>query len=445
VKHFLFLLILIISLSAAIPSIAGFTNFAADSSMVLIDSQSSKAQGDSLSQKAVADTIAVVSNFVYPIPPERKEMLISYSKLNNRWRFIDFFVTVGILLVALYTGPSARFRNWAKEIAKKEFLAILLYFVFLLLFLFVLDFPFDYYRNFVIEHKYGFSNQTFGAWFGENLKSMAVTFVFVLPVLWILYWLINRFKKWWLYFAIGAIPFMIFVILIVPVVVAPLFNKFEPVKDQTVAKEMIALAEKAGIHNPDIFEVDASKQSNKINAYFTGLFGTKRIVLYDTIIKNFSIAELKFVMGHEMKHFLKNHIWYGLFIALIMIFIAGYLIDIILPGLITKYAHRLGFSGLGDIAGLPLLILFVTIFGFIIQPVNNGVSRYFEYQADKYGLELSGVTGDEAAVAFDKLSVFNLSDPEPPAIIEFWFYDHPSLKKRMDNIRRLYAQSHGGV
>ncbi len=131
--------------------------------------------------------------------------------------------------------------------------------------------------------------------------------------------------------------------------------------------------------------------------------------------------------------------------ALVMIFIGGYLIDRLLSGFITRSAHRLGFARLGDIAGLPLIMLFFVIFGFIIQPINNGASRYFEYQADKFGLQLSGVTGDEAAVTFDKLSVFNLSDPQPPAIIEFWFYDHPSLQKRMDNIRHLYAESHGGV
>ncbi len=269
-KYFLLLLAAILLFSPV--------TIASDSSTFPASPGELVSPNDSISPKIVADTTAAAATFVYPMPPERKELLISYSKFNNLWRFVDFFISVAILLLVIYTGLSAKFRNWAKSITKKEYLVILLYFVFLLIFLFIFNFPFDYYRNFAVEHKYGFSNQTFGAWLGESLKSTAVAFVFIVPVLWVLYWLINRFKRWWLYFAIGAVPFMIFVVLIVPVVVAPLFNKFEPVKNQTVAKEMTALAARAGIQNPDIFEVDASKQSNKINAYFTGLFGTKRIV-----------------------------------------------------------------------------------------------------------------------------------------------------------------------
>lgn len=404
----------------------------------------SSTQSDSLlSGGTTADSAS--SNFVYPMSSERKEKLIAYSRFNNIWRFAGFFISVGILLLALYTGLSARFRKWAEAITRREFLISFFYFLFLMLFLFLINLPFDYYRSFVIEHRYSFSNQTVGAWFGETLKSEAVGFVIGFIVVLILYWLIKRFKRWWLIFAVGSIPFMAFMILIAPVVISPMFNKFEPIKSKELAAEMTALAAKAGIHNPDIFEVDASKQSSKVNAYFTGLFGTKRIVLYDTAIKNFTVNELKFIMGHEIGHYIKNHIWYGLLMAVVLIFIGGYLIDKFLPRLINRQSRILGFTHLSNIAGLPLLILFVTVFGFVAQPIMNGASRYFEYQADEYGMQISGVTGDEAATAFDKLSVFNLSDPEPSALIEFWFYDHPALIKRMENVHKLYDRIHSGV
>ncbi|MCX6829833.1 MAG: M48 family metallopeptidase [candidate division Zixibacteria bacterium] len=412
-----------------------------DSSAVPPDTSSIPAS-DTISSAATKTSSA---DFEYPMSPDRKAKLISYSKFVNGWRFISFFVSIAILIIVLYTGLSARFRKWALGITQKQFLVYLLYFIFFLLFMTLINFPVDYYRNFVVEHDYGFSNQTFGQWMGDNLKTFAVIFIFGFFIFLILYWLINRFKKWWLYFAIGIIPFMVLVIVIFPVLVAPIFNKFEPIKNQELKTEMIALASRAGITNPDIYEVDASKQSSKVNAYFTGMFGTKRIVLYDTSIKNFSVNELKFIMGHEIGHYLKNHIWYGLFIAVVIMFLMGYLIDKLLPRFISRQSRRLGFTHLGDMASLPLILLFVTIFSFITQPIENGASRYFEYQSDQYGLEISGVTGDEAVTAFDKLSVANLSDPEPPALIEFWFYDHPALKKRMENARMLYRRTHPGV
>jgi len=208
---------------------------------------------------------------------------------------------------------------------------------------------------------------------------------------------------------------------------------------------MRGLAEKAGIHDPDIFQVNASKQSKKLNAYFTGMFNTKRIVLYDNIIEALSIDELKYVMGHEIGHYKMNHIWKGLMLAVVMIFVAAWLADRILPRIIRRNSFRFGFNKLGNIASLPLLILFMTVFEFFSQPVSNGVSRYFEYQSDEFGYRLSEVSVDDARIAFEKLSAYNLSDPEPSPVIEFWFYDHPALSKRIKNIRNLNENMPPGV
>ncbi len=380
------------------------------------------------------------SGFIYPMSAERKAKLISYSKFKNIWRFVSFLIEIIIMAILLYTGLSAKFRTWAESISKKKIFAYLFYILFFSLFIFVVNLPFNYYREFVIEHNYGFSNQTFGQWFTEDLKSLGITFILGFIVISVLYWLINKYKRWWLWFAIGSLPFMVLMIIVFPVLISPMFNKFEPLKDRHLADEMTQLAARAGIYNPDIFEVDASKQSNKLNAYFTGMFGTKRIVLTDNIIKAFTVDELKFVMGHEIGHYKMNHIWKGLLLAILIIFVALFLLDKSLYGIIKRNNRRFGFSKLGDMASLPLIWLFVTIFGFVTQPINNGVSRIMEYHADEYGLKLSRVTAETAVTAFDKLSVYNLSDPEPPAIIEFWFYDHPSLANRIDNIKKSYNE-----
>jgi Zn-dependent protease with chaperone function len=140
-------------------------------------------------------------------------------------------------------------------------------------------------------------------------------------------------------------------------------------------------------------------------------------------------------MGHEMGHYVMHHMWWGLALAILLIFFSLWFINKTVHGIIRRFRHRFKFDRLGDWASLPLLLLYASVLSFFLQPISNGVSRYMEHQSDVYGMEISGVSGDEAAVAFDKLSVFNLSDPDPNPIIEFWFYSHPSLKSRMNFVR----------
>jgi STE24 endopeptidase len=397
-------------------------------------------QPDSLVSTEKPEIISALG-FEYPMTPERREMLLSYSRFKNIWRFAGFGIDVLIFLALVYTGLSGRLQKWAAAISHKRVLMYFFYFIFFLLVLYILYLPVDYYREFVVEHNYGFSNQTFAGWVVDGLKGQAVTLVVGFIGIFILYWLINRFRRWWFYLTIVSIPLAVLLIVIVPVVVAPMFNKFEPLKDKNLAREMAALASKAGIDDPDIFEVDASKRSKKVNAYYTGMFGTRRIVLYDNIIEALSVEELKFVMGHEIGHYKMRHIWKGLAIAVVFIFVGTFLMGKLLPGLIRRHGRKFGFDRLGNVASLPLIILFVTVFSFITQPIPNAISRHFEYNADEYGFKLSGVTVKDAARTFDKLSVYNLSDPDPPAIIEFWFYDHPAIDKRVENIKKLHGQT----
>ncbi|MFQ6009351.1 MAG: M48 family metallopeptidase [Candidatus Zixiibacteriota bacterium] len=214
-----------------------------------------------------------------------------------------------------------------------------------------------------------------------------------------------------------------------------MFNKFEPLKDKQLETQILALANKAGIEGSDVFQVNASKQSTKINAYVTGLFGTKRIVLYDNLIDNFEYDEIKFVMGHEMGHYVMHHVWWALLVAIVFIAFALWMTNKTIHPVINRFRARFGFDHLSDIASLPLVMIYLTLITFVFQPVTNAASRFMERQADKYGMDITDVSGEAAAIAFDKLSVFNLSDPDPHWLIEFWFYDHPALKKRMEFVR----------
>ena len=385
-----------------------------------------------------SEVAATTGEVAYPMSEERKAKLISYSRFNHIWRFVSFFVGLGILALILFTGLSAKLRNWAAK-AKKKFLIVWLFMIMLLVVDYLLNLPFSIYRGFIVESNYGFMNQTFFEWLGEGLLGLAVSAVIGIIPIWFLYQVISHYRKWWLMFAVGAIPFVIFFIIIAPVFISPMFNDFVPLQDEQLKTEILNLASKAGIEGSEVFQVDASKQSSKINAYVTGLFGTKRIVLYDTMIKNFSLSEIKFVMAHEMGHYVMHHIWYGVVMVVVFMALALWITDRTITGVIRRFQRRFGFDRLSDIASLPLIMMYLSVLMFLFNPAINSVSRYMERQSDKYGMDMSGVPGESAALAFDKLAVYNLSDPDPPAIIEFWFYSHPALKKRMEFVRSYHG------
>jgi len=366
--------------------------------------------------------------------PERKARLVSYARFKNVWRFVGFVISIGVLWLILVTGLSARMRDWAR-VAGRGFFVVWLFFGMFAATDYILSLPFSIYRGFVVESNYGFMNQTFLDWWGQGLLELLITVVIGIIPVWFFYWLVQKFRRWWLIFSIGAIPFAVVMIVIVPIFVAPLFNKFEPLRDKQLKTELLALASRAGIEGADVFQVDASRQSSKVNAYVTGLFGSKRIVLYDTLIDNFTVEEIKFVMAHEMGHYTMHHIWWGLAVAIVFIAFAMWLVAMTIHPLINRFRERFRFDRLADIASLPLVLILLSVIMFLFQPLTNAASRFMERQADTYGMEMSGVSSETGAVVFDKLSVFNLSDPDPHPVIEFWFYTHPSLKKRTEFVR----------
>ncbi len=411
---------------------------ASDSTVVAgVSDSASLAGGDAIGSHAGILTKDGVP--LYPLSPERRALLAEYADMVNLWRFVELFSGLLVIAVILFLGLSARFRDWA-GVARLSYLKICLYCILLFVAMSILSFPFDYYRDYHLEVQYGFMNQSFGDWFGEQLISLAVMLIIVPIPVFFLYFVIQRFKRWWLAFSIGAFPFMVLFIVIAPVLISPLFNKFEPLKDKTLEQEILTLAGKAGIEGSDVFEVNASKQSSKVNAYVTGLMNTKRIVLYDTLIKGFTYNEIKFVMGHEMGHYLMKHIWWGLGLLVFYLIAILWLMEKTVHKLIGRWRHAFKFERLGDMASLPLLLALMTIFGFLLQPIQNYASRYMEHQSDVFGMDVTGITGEEAASAFDKLSAYNLSDPDPNPIIEFWFYDHPALKDRMAFVRQYRAE-----
>lgn len=399
------------------------------------------AAGAASALAAPANTAAVAAEaqppqkqVLYPMSPERQARLAAYTRIKNIWRFTEFFIGIAILAGILASGLSTRMRDTATRL-RRPFLVGVAFLALFTLADYLFGLPFRLYRDFYIEDEFGFINQTFWQWWGEDLIGLAVVFVLSIGPLLGFYALVRKSRHWWLWLTAISAPFIVFVIVVAPIWIAPLTNDYVPLRDQHLKQEMLTLASSAGIEGSDVFQVNASKQSSKINAYVTGLFDTKRIVLYDTLIDNFTLPEIRFVMGHEMGHYVLHHVWFIVAVIIGFIALASWLVQKTIPGAIRRIGPRLGVESLGDLASLPLVLIYVSVFSFLFNPVMNAASRHWEHQADVFGMKVSGVSGSTAAVAFHKLSAYNLADPDPNPLIEFWFYSHPSIKKRIAFVR----------
>lgn len=364
--------------------------------------------------------------------PEPSEKALRYAHGGNLlWAFDQIW---GLLIPALFlfTGFSAKLRSAAARVGRNWYFTIVLYFVLFLLITFVIGLPIAYYTGYVRPHAYGLSNQTLGKWAGDTLKGLMVGTVIGALFLWIPYWLVKKTPtRWWLWTSVIAIPIAAFFLLVAPVVIDPLFNKFGPMKDKALEGKILDLAGRAGIEGARVFEVDKSIDTNTVNAYVTGFGGSKRIVLWDTTIAKLAPDELLFVMGHEMGHYVLGHVVRSIFFFAALILVTLYAAYRLQGGLIRRFSQRFGFSELADIASLPLVMLLIGVLSFVVTPVAAGYSRWQEHEADRFGLEITR-NNHAAASAFVKLQQENLSVPRRALLYKLWRADHPLLGERID-------------
>ena len=358
--------------------------------LVLVIAAGAQAQQDAGSQTDVSRQAApsLAGGEPVPVPEPTDKAMRYYHSGNVLWIVGTFW---GLLIPALFffTGFSARIRDWARSLGRKWFFVIALYFVIFSVILFVIDLPLEYYQGYVRQHAYDLSNQTFGKWFGDALKALAVGVIGGVLFLWVPYLLLARSpKRWWLYTGLLMVPFTFFVMLISPIWISPLFNDFGPMQDTTLEARILTLADRAGIEGGRVYEVDKSVDTEAVNAYVTGFMDTKRIVLWDTIIEKLEDDELLFVMGHEMGHYVLSHVIKGVFFYSGVILLALFGVHISAGALIARFKNRLGFDRLADIASLPLLMLLFGVYAIALTPLANGFSRLLEHDADCFGLEI---------------------------------------------------------
>ena len=364
--------------------------------------------------------------------PSPSERAVRYYQSGNMLWLIN--TAWGILLPALllFTGLSWRIWRLAQRVGRNWFFTIAVYFLILWSLVYLIDWPLNYYESYVRPHDYGLSNQTFAKWLSDSFKILLLGLAAGCLFLWIPYLLLNKNpRRWWLYTSLLAVPFFFLVMLIAPIWIAPLFNDFGPLKDKALEAKILALANRAGIEGSRVYEVNMKVDTNAVNAYVSGFLGTKRIVLWDTLLDKLNEREILFVMGHEMGHYVLHHVVQGVLFACLLILVTLWAVQRASSSLIRRYHARWGFDRLADVASLPLIILLVNLFSLAVVPVGLAFSRHIEHEADRFGLE---ITEDNyaAAMSFVTLQEENLGVPRPGFLYYIWRCSHPPLGERID-------------
>jgi STE24 endopeptidase len=357
--------------------------------------------------------------------------MLHHSHIDEALYFTDTVYGMAILLLILATGWSARIRDFAQRRVRWPFVAAMLYFVLLSLVLAALTFPLDFYGGFVVPHQFDLTDQSFAGWLGDFGKGLGVNLVIFTPLAAIALVIIRRIRRWWIVLWIGTIPLIILGVLATPLVIDPLFNHFRPLRDASLRQALLDEASSAGIEQSRVFEVDKSKQTKEMNAYVAGIGPSARIVLWDTILAKLDRDEILSVMGHEMGHYVLRHLWQGIAFSVVITFIGFFIAQRLFEWGLARWGVRWRTGDRGDPAALPWLLAVSSLLAFLLSPVYSGYSRHIEHQADVFGLELTH-KNEAMASSFVKFAEDSKADPRPPRFIEWWYYSHPSLGRRID-------------
>jgi STE24 endopeptidase len=367
--------------------------------------------------------------------PEASELALRYYHSGNVIWVVDQLLGLALPALLLFTGLSARLRTIAANVGRGHFYpTLVVYLVLLSLLLFVVQLPLTVYVGYVREHAYGLSAQRFAKFAGDQLKGLGIGLIVGALVIWVPYLLLARSPaRWWLWTGALTLPFFTLVLLITPVYIAPLFNKFGPMKDKALEKEVLAVAAQAGVEGARVFEVEKSVDTEKVNAYVTGVGKTKRIVLWDTLLARLTPAQTRFVVGHELGHYVLGHVWINILISSTLTLLGLYGAHRTAGFLLARFGGRFGFTQLSDPASLPLLMLLLSLFSFLIGPAALALSRYHEHEADRFGLNLTR-DNTAAATAFVALQRQNLAVPRPGLLYKIFRASHPPIGERVDFI-----------
>ncbi|MGB2959729.1 MAG: M48 family metallopeptidase [Bacteroidota bacterium] len=342
------------------------------------------------------------------------------------------FVFIFLLLLVL-SSWSREIDRFAHTVANNSYAAMFVFVLTIGLLQACITIPLAFFSGYAVEHRYHLSNQTVGRWFLERIKGYAVGLPLTLAVLGFFYFSLRSFGSWW-WLPVATILTLLSVILarIAPVIIFPLFYKFVPLGEGALKERILGLCANTGIRIDGIFTFNLSKNTRKANAGFAGIGKARRIILADTLVNDFTDEEIETVFAHEIGHYVQRHILSGILTGTISTFISLFLA--------AQFYHwsvlQLGFSSVSQLAALPLLALWLSLLGLVFSPLGNLLSRYRERQADTYAVRATDKR-DAFVTALRRLESINLADPEPHPLVEYLFYTHLPMAKRIRFIESL--------
>jgi STE24 endopeptidase len=343
---------------------------------------------------------------------------------------ISELLLLGLILSGFLVYLDSLFTAWGLH----HIPAGILFFMTPWLFTYIAELPFSYYNAFVTEEKYGFNRSTLKIWVLDHLKSLAISLVLFALLLSIVLWMIQLSPSYWWFWGFLIVSFIqLMLAVLYPVVIAPMFNKFEPIRDEELSEKIRNLMEQNGIKVKNILEMNAGLRSRHTNAYFTGLGKTKQIVLFDTLIESHTHEEILAVLAHEVGHFKKKHILKQLLLFEVSTLIGFYATHLFLDWPLLY--ETFGFASMQPYAGLFFIGIFLQKSAFLLHPFFMGLSRYFERQSDLFAARFLG-TSQPLISALKKMAVDNLSNLRPHPLYVKFNYSHPPLLERIANLEK---------
>ena len=373
------------------------------------------------------------------LTPEQRARSDAYFEGGYWVGLWQFLYEVAVLLAILALGWSARLRDWSQRTTTRRWVQTL---VFALLFtplVWVLSLPFSWYSGYLREHRYGLSNQVFGAWLWDEFKGMLLWAALFAIVVVAVYGFVRRAGgRWWLRATGFTFLFMLFLFMITPVFVSPLFNRYQPLEDGPVREAVLSLARANEIPTDDVKWFDASKQTKRISANVSGLFGTTRVSLNDNLLNRTSLPEIRAVMGHEMGHYVLHHALRHAFFYTLLFGVGFVLLERLHQAALKRWGAKWGVHERTDPAGLPLALAILSVYFFVTSPITNRYIFVAESEADLYGLNAAREPYGFATVSM-RLGAYRKLEPGP--LEELLFYDHPSGKRRVEMSMRWLAEN----
>ena len=390
------------------------------------------------SQPAQAQQPAAPPRQAYALPADKLAQAIRLSRIRNLLEITGSVWDIVFLWLLLRVRAWSALESWAVRLTGRKWVQGLVFFAAFMVISSVAGLPLSIAGHYE-SLRYGISVQSWAGWWWDVAKGVGISLVLSAPVLLFFHWIVTRWPlRYWFGAWLVTLPLMLISIFASPLVIDPLFNKFEPLTAHHAAlvERLETVVDRTGIHIPPsrMFLMKASEKSNGINAYVTGIGASKRYVMWDTATDRLSDDEVLFIFGHESGHYVLNHIPKMFAGTAAGLFFLYWGCASAAAWMVRRFGTRWGVSGLEARVGFLVLLFVISVAGFVLDPVTNGISRYFEHQADVYGQEaIHGIVADpqkSAVAAFDQLGEAWLEDPNPSPLIEFWLYSHPSVEHR---------------